>query len=111
MVCVLTNLLRHFGANEVMKGVGLGVVASSSWDQHTHPNQLINQLVKYFGANEVMKAATGDLKLRLPGPNLSRLLEVLLEFVECCQVCNTVKMFPCCNTQVTWIKMKQQQQQ
>ncbi|KAK4288732.1 hypothetical protein Pmani_038256 [Petrolisthes manimaculis] len=77
MICLLTNLLRHFGANEVMK-------------------------------------ATGDLKLRLPGPNLSRLLEVLLEFVECCQVCNTVKMFPCCNThccntQVTWIKMKQQQ--
>ncbi|KAK4292947.1 hypothetical protein Pmani_034323 [Petrolisthes manimaculis] len=81
MLSVLTNLLRHFGANEIMKGVGLGVVASS-----------------------------------LPGPNLSRLLEVLLEFVECCQVCNTVKMFPCCNThccntQVTWIKMKQQQQQ
>ncbi|KAK4290534.1 hypothetical protein Pmani_036571 [Petrolisthes manimaculis] len=63
MICLLTNLLRHFGANEIMKG-----------------------------------------------PNLSRLLEVLLEFVECCQVCNTVKMFPCCNTQVTWIKMKQQQQ-
>ncbi|KAK4309801.1 hypothetical protein Pmani_018593 [Petrolisthes manimaculis] len=72
MLCVLTNLLRHFGANEIMKGPNLS---------------------------------------RLPGPNLSRLLEVLLEFVECCQVCNTVKMFPCCNTQVTWIKMKQQQQQ
>ncbi|KAK4314114.1 hypothetical protein Pmani_014574 [Petrolisthes manimaculis] len=36
MICLLTNLLRHFGANEIMKGVGLGVVASSSWDQHTH---------------------------------------------------------------------------
>ncbi|KAK4291576.1 hypothetical protein Pmani_035603 [Petrolisthes manimaculis] len=100
MLCVLTNLLRHFGANEVMKGVGLGVVASSSWDQHTHTHT--HHSWTPFN--------------KLPGPNLSRLLEVLLEFVECCQVCNTVKMFPCCNThccntQVTWIKMKQQQQQ
>ncbi|KAK4325647.1 hypothetical protein Pmani_003740 [Petrolisthes manimaculis] len=63
MICVLTNLLRHFGANEVMKGVGLGVVASSSWDQHTHTTaghthnltNLLTNLLRHFGANGVMK--------------------------------------------------------